>query len=161
MRQDLALAAVLLFALSCSGSTAVDVGPTPSPVPTAAAGAELDISSFHVVVQPEGHGRILASFSLVETGGRSGATLEWLLFSTADGPSDEVDDWCWGDSPFRIPPNGSLDASALDYCQPAILTTAPGALATLTVGYRGDNGEHATAVASATIGSMARSARKQ
>ena len=105
-----------------------------------------------MITQPAGGGRILASFSLVETGGRSGATLESIRFSDAAGETDDVDSWCWGDVPIRIAPNGSLDASALDYCQPTILTKAPGASATLTVGYHGDNGQRSTVVASAPIG---------
>ena len=151
MREHLTLVSVLLFGLSCGGNSAVAVGTAPSPVDVRA-NATIDISSFHVITQPEGAGRILASFSLVETGGRSGATLESIRFSDAAGEMDDVGNWCWGDFPIRIAPNGSLDASALDYCQPTILTKAPGASATLTVSYRGDNGQHATAVASAPIG---------
>lgn len=151
MRKQLALAAVILFALSCGGNSPVAVGTAPSPVDVKA-NAAIAISSFHVITQPEGAGRIVASFSLVETCGRSGATLESIRFSDAAGETDAVDNWCWGDLPIRIAPNGSLDASALDYCQPTILTRAPGASATLTVSYRGDNGQHATAVASAPIG---------
>ena len=151
MRKQFALAAVLLFGLSCGGNSAVAVGTAPSPVDVKA-NATIDISSFHVVMQPEGAGRIVASFSLVETGGRSGATLESIRFSDAAGETDDVDSWCWGDLPIRIAPNASLDASALDYCQPTILTKAPGASATLTVGYRGDNGQRSTVVASAPIG---------
>jgi hypothetical protein len=150
MRKQLALAAVLLFGLSCGGTSAVAVGTAPSPVGVKA-NATIEISSFHVITQPEGAGRILASFWLIETGGRSGATLGSIRFSDAAGETDDVDDWCWGDSPIRIAPNGSLDASALDYCQPTILTKAPGASATLTVLYYGDNGQQATAVASAPI----------
>lgn len=126
------------------------VGTAPSPVDVKA-NATIDISPFHVITQPEGAGRVLASFSLVETGGRSGATLGSIRFSDAAGETDIVDSWCWGDVPIRIAPNGSLDASALDYCQPTILTKAPGASATLTVLYCGDSGQQATAVASAPI----------
>ena len=151
MRKQLALVAVLLFGLSCGGNSVVAVGTAPSPVDVKA-NATIDISSFHVITQPEGAGRILASFSLVETGGRSGATLESIRFSDAAGETDDVDNWCWGDVPIRIAPNGSLDASALDYCQPTIRTKAAGASATLAVSYRGDNGQRATAVASAPIG---------
>ena len=141
--------AALLFGLSCGGNSAV-VGTAPSPVDVEA-NATIDISSFHVITEPARAGHILASVSLVETSGRGGATLDSIRFSDAAGETDVVDSWCWGDTPVRIAPNGSLDASALGYCQPTILTMAPGASATLTVLYRGDNGRQATAVASAPI----------
>jgi hypothetical protein len=156
MRQPLALAAVLLFGLSCGGTSAVAVGTAPSPVSTVpspvdvTANAAIDISSFHVIIRPEGTGRILASFSLVETGGRSSARVESIRFSDAAGETDDVGEWCWDDSP-TIAPNGALDASTLGYCQPTILTKAPGASATLTVNYRSDNGQPATATASTAI----------
>jgi hypothetical protein len=145
-----------LFGLSCGGNAAVAVGTAPSPVSTApspvdvTANAAIDISSFHVIIRPEGTGRILASFTLVETGGRSSAGFESVRFSDAAGETGDVGDWCWGDSP-RIAPNGTLDASTLGYCQPTIVTKAPGASATLTVSYRSDNGQHATATASTAI----------
>jgi hypothetical protein len=151
MRKPLALAALVSFGLSCRGNSTVAVGTPPSPLDVRA-NATIAISAFHVITQPAGGGRILASFSLVETGGRSGATLESIRFSDAAGETDDVDEWCWGDSPIRIAPNGSLDASALDYCQPTIVTKAPGASATLAVSFRGDNGGRATALASAPVG---------
>ena len=150
MKRQLAVAASLLFGLSCTGHSNVAIGTFPSPVDVIAS-ATMVISSFHVTAQPEGAGRILASFSLVETGGRSGATLESIRFSDAAGETDEIGTWCWGDVPIRIAPGGSLDASALAYCQPALLTKAPGTSATLTVTYRGDDGQHATATASTPI----------
>ena len=151
MTKQGALAAVLLFGLTCGGNSPVVVGTAPSPVDVKA-NAMIGISSFHVVTDPPAAGHIVASFSLVETAGRSGATLDSIRFTDAAGETDDVDNWCWGDVPVRIAPNGSLDASALDYCQPTIVTRAPGASATLTVSYHGDNGQHATAVASAPIG---------
>jgi hypothetical protein len=149
MRKHFAVVTVLLFAFSCGGNSAV-VGTAPSPADVKA-NATIDISSFHVITEPARAGHILASVSLVETSAQSSATLESIRFSDAAGETDVVDSWCWGDVPIRIAPNGSLDASALGYCQPTMLTKAPGASATLTVLYHGDNGRQATAVASAPI----------
>jgi len=63
MRKQFAPVAVLPFGFSCGGHSAV-VGTAPAPADVKA-NATIDISSFHVITQPAGAWRLLASASLV------------------------------------------------------------------------------------------------
>jgi len=122
-------------------STPTIVGPS---------GGALAITSFFVTFNPTGWGQLRADYTLKETVGEGGVTLESLVFES-NGIKDLLDAWCWGDPGIRIGPLESLDGKSLGYCQPSILTQSPGQSASLTAVYRRIDGTRDSVTVSSVI----------
>jgi len=115
------------------------VSPTPvSPTPTPVSPGVLAFSSFAAIANQWG---IRAEYTLTETSGNSGVTLESLRFEESGGlQSGVLDAGCWGDYPIAIAPRGSLDGKTLGYCYPWIETKSPGEFAALIAEYKQRDG---------------------
>src|ERR1700719_2772850 len=103
---------VVVFAATACGSP---VSPTPTPVPSPstpsavappsvipapapASNAVLAISGYAVTVWPDEHGLLYFNqkFTLVETGNKSGATIQTISSSVDGRVTDETGPSCWG-----------------------------------------------------------------
>jgi hypothetical protein len=137
---------------SSPGNNRFSTAPTPvSPAPTRH--GVLVISSFVVTFNGQ---YLMADWTLTETSGESAVSVVSLTFEESDGLSDHLDDWCWGDAPIRIGPLGSVNPKTPglglgDYCQPRIVTKAPGDFAALIVVYRQNDGTQETVRATVTV----------
>jgi len=106
--------------------------------------AVLTISNLSVevtapVVPPDGF-VYLAKFDLIETTGKSGATIQHVITSVDNGQSESTGE-CWND--LRVAPGGTLDTFregwGLSYCAPWTASPTRGSLLSVTVTFLDDD----------------------
>ena len=165
-----ALIAVLLVAASacvfaaCAGSPSpsapsVSTPPavTPARAPAPTSNAILAISGYTVTIRPDEHGLLYFNqkFTLLETGGKSGATIQKITSSVDGQVTDDTGPSCWR-QPIRVAAGAILDTfdtgwDSLSYCAPfATGRTVPARLG-VAVSFTDDDGHQGTVQATTSV----------
>jgi hypothetical protein len=174
MRSLLAVLSVALLAgvsSSCGGRTspsmpssvAPSVIPAPAPTPTPASApappsnATLAISGYHITIWTDEHGLLYFNqkFTLMETGGKSGATIQKIASSVDGRVTDDTGPLCWV-QPIRVVPRGILDTfdagwDSLTYCAPFSTGRTLPARVGVVVNFTDDDGHESFVEATTTV----------
>ena len=133
------------------------VPPAPAPPPAPASNAILAISGYTVTVWPDAYGLLYFNekFTLVETGGKSGATIQKITSSVDGRVTDDTGPGCWV-QPIHVAPGGTLDAfdagwDSLSYCAPWGTGRTLPARVGVVVTYTDDDGHEGTVQATTTV----------
>src|SRR5581483_6148217 len=112
---------------SAVAAAPVVAAPTPIPItpgPAPATNASVEISAYHVTTWTDEHGLIYFNqkFTLAETGGKSGATIQTIVSFDDGHTTDDTGPSCWV-NPIRVAPHATLQAfdadwDSLSYCAP-------------------------------------------
>jgi hypothetical protein len=128
--------------------------PAPGPVST---NAVLEVSGFRVTVLPDPPGGFYFQerFTLTETGGRSGATIQDIESSVNGTVTDSTGPSCWVE-PIRVAPGSTLDAfdagwDSLLYCAPFSYGRTVTAGVAIVVNYIDDEGNRGRVSAARTV----------
>jgi hypothetical protein len=108
-------------------------------------------------MRPDEHGLLYFNqkFTLAETGGKSGATIQKITSSVDGQVTDDTSPSCWV-QPIRVAPGATLDTfdagwDSLAYCAPfATGRTVPARVA-VVVSFTDDDGHEGTVQATTTV----------